>query len=89
MTKFLIYLQHDGGPPHFSRQVADCLHDRYPDRWIHRPGHRDLWTSTPLSITFGVMWSYWRTKGKRTQEIRCFSEYWTLQNKQATPLTPL
>jgi len=33
-----MWLQHDGAPPHFSRQVTAFLNNSYHDRWIGRGG---------------------------------------------------
>lgn len=32
------WYQHDGAPPHFSREVRILLDQRYPQRWIGRGG---------------------------------------------------
>jgi len=37
MRRELIF-QHDGTPPHFSRQVREILHAHYPDRWMGQSG---------------------------------------------------
>jgi hypothetical protein len=29
-----VYFQHDGAPPHFSREVRNFLNYRFPGRWI-------------------------------------------------------
>jgi len=33
-----IYFQHDGTPPHFSREVRNFLNYRFPERWIGNGG---------------------------------------------------
>jgi len=33
-----IYFQHDGAPPHSSREVRNFLNSRFPGRWIGRRG---------------------------------------------------
>ena len=33
-----IYFQHDGAPPHSSREVRNFLNYRFPGRWIGRGG---------------------------------------------------
>jgi hypothetical protein len=32
------WFQHDGAPPHFSRNVREILDNQYPQRWIGRGG---------------------------------------------------
>lgn len=34
------WFQHDGAPPHFSREVRGILDQQYPNRWIGRGGPR-------------------------------------------------
>ena len=33
-----MYFQHDGAPPHSSREVRNFLNYRFPGRWIRRGG---------------------------------------------------
>jgi hypothetical protein len=38
MVRSQMYFQHDGAPPHFSRQVREYLHELFPNRWFGRGG---------------------------------------------------
>ena len=41
------YFQHDGAPPHFSREVRNFLNYRFPGRWIGRSGPHNWPASSP------------------------------------------
>jgi len=45
-----IYFQHDGAPPHFSREVRNFLNYRFPVRWIGRGGPHN-WPARPLDLS--------------------------------------
>jgi len=36
--KSQMYFQHDGAPPHYTRQVRDYLNEPFPNRWLGRGG---------------------------------------------------
>ncbi|OXU20115.1 hypothetical protein TSAR_016502 [Trichomalopsis sarcophagae] len=37
-TRYRMWLQQDGDPPHYARLVRNFLNDRFPNRWIGRGG---------------------------------------------------
>jgi hypothetical protein len=37
-TRNIMWLQHDGAPPHFARDVRNYLNETFPNRWIGRRG---------------------------------------------------
>jgi len=39
-----MYFQHDGAPPHLSREVRNLLNCRFPGRWIGRGGPH-IWSA--------------------------------------------
>lgn len=41
------WLQHDGAPPHFSRDVRRILDGQYPGRWIGRGGPQNWPARSP------------------------------------------
>jgi len=41
-----LIFQHDGAPPHFSRQVREILNAHYSDRWMDRGGPI-IWPAWP------------------------------------------
>jgi hypothetical protein len=41
------WFQHNGAPPHFSREVRGILDQQYPDRWIGRGGPRHWLPRSP------------------------------------------
>lgn len=54
-----IWYQHDGAPPHCSREVLEVLNQRFPERWIGRGGTLE-WPPrspdiTPLDFFCGVI----------------------------------
>ncbi|GFX39972.1 uncharacterized protein TNCV_2647351 [Trichonephila clavipes] len=53
---FLIsFLQQDGAPPQWNKNVCQFLNERLPHRWIGRAGPRDLtylhWPPRPPNLT--------------------------------------
>jgi len=54
-----LIFQHDGAPPHFSRQVREILHAHYPDRWMGRGGPI-IWParSPDLNVLDYFIWGY-------------------------------
>jgi len=54
-----LIFQHDGAPPHFSRQVREILNAHYPDRWIGRGGPI-IWPagSPDLNVLDFFVWGY-------------------------------
>ena len=42
-----VYFQHDGAPPHFSREIRNFLNYRFPGRWIGRGGPRNWPARSP------------------------------------------
>lgn len=46
----IMWIQHDGAPAHFSRQVLRFLNRNYPDRWIGR-GSRFPWPPRSPDLT--------------------------------------
>ncbi|OXU31056.1 hypothetical protein TSAR_004757 [Trichomalopsis sarcophagae] len=60
-TRYRMWLQQDGAPPHYARIVRNFLNDRFPNRWIRRggpiawpPRSPDL---TPLHF---YLWGYFK-----------------------------
>lgn len=49
-TRRFMFLQHDGCPAHFSREVRNFLDDAYPDRWIGR-GSLFFWPARSPDLT--------------------------------------
>jgi hypothetical protein len=49
------WFQHDGAPPHFSRNVQGILNRMYPNRWIGRDGPRHWPASESQSSGFFLM----------------------------------
>jgi len=54
-----MYFQHDGAPPHSSREVRNFLNHRFPGRWIGRGGPR-IWPvrSPDLSPLDYCIWGW-------------------------------
>jgi hypothetical protein len=53
------WFQHDGAPPHFSRNVQGILNRRYPNRWIGRCGPRHWPARSPdLNPLDFFLWGY-------------------------------
>ena len=38
MIRSKMYFQHDGAPPHYTRDVRDYLNESFPNRWLGRGG---------------------------------------------------
>ena len=38
MIRSQMYFQHDGSPPHYTRNVSDYLNESFPNRWLGRGG---------------------------------------------------
>jgi hypothetical protein len=54
-----IYLQYDGDPPHFSRQVRNFLNYSFPGRWIvHGRPNNSPATSPGLSPLDCCVWGW-------------------------------
>ena len=55
----ILIFQHDGAPPHFSRQVRNILNARFPDRWMGRGGPI-IWParSPDLNVLDYFLWGY-------------------------------
>jgi hypothetical protein len=47
------WFQHDGAPPHFSRNVREMLDNQYPQRWIGRGGPHH-WPARSESESFEI-----------------------------------
>jgi hypothetical protein len=53
------WFQHDGAPPHFSRNVQGILNRMYPNRWIGRGGPRHWPARSPdLNPLDFFLWGY-------------------------------
>jgi hypothetical protein len=53
------WFQHDGAPPHFSRNVQGILNRMYPNRWIGRGGPRHWPGRSPdLNPLDFFLWGY-------------------------------
>jgi hypothetical protein len=62
------WFQHDGAPPHFSRNVQGILNRMYSNRWIGRGGpHHWPARSPDLSPLDIFLWGYHRDHKKRLQ----------------------
>jgi hypothetical protein len=46
------WYQHDGAPPHFSRDVMTLLDQQYPQRWISRGGPHHWPARSPHQICY-------------------------------------
>jgi len=54
-----MYFQHDGAPPHSSREVTNFLNYRFPGRWIGRGGPRNWPARSPdLSPLDYCVWGW-------------------------------
>jgi len=54
-----MYFQHDGAPPHFSREVRNFLNYRFPGRWIERGGPHSWPARSPdLSLLDYCVWGW-------------------------------
>ncbi|OXU18325.1 hypothetical protein TSAR_009497 [Trichomalopsis sarcophagae] len=49
-TRYRMWLQQDGAPPHYARIVRNFLNDRFPNRWIGRGGPI-AWPRRSLDLT--------------------------------------
>ena len=67
-TRQRMILQHDGAPPHYSRQVIEHLNQAFPGRWIGRGGPH-AWPArspdlTPLDF---YLWGHMKTLVYKTK----------------------
>ena len=54
-----MYFQHDGAPPHSSREVRNFLNSRFPGRWIGRSGPHNWPARSPDLIPLGYcVWGW-------------------------------
>jgi len=54
-----MYFQHDGAPPHFSREVRNFPNYRFPGRWIERGGPHSWPARSPdLSLLDYCVWGW-------------------------------
>jgi len=54
-----MYIQHDGAPPHSSREVRNFLNYRFPGRWIGRGGPHNWPARSPdLSPLDYCIWGW-------------------------------
>lgn len=71
-----MWLQHDGAPAHFARQVTEYLNETYPNRWIGRGG-TVAWPprSPDLNPLDYFLWGYFKgavyeTTNDNEQQLR-------------------
>lgn len=71
-----MWLQHDGAPPHFARQVRSHLNERFPNRWIGRGGAIAWPARSPdLNPIDFFLWGYFKeivyhTENNTEAEVR-------------------
>jgi len=86
-TRWQIYYQHDGAPPHFSQVVRQYLNHKFPNRWIGRGGAENCPPRSPdlNQITMcGVTWKLWCMYTSWTREKNYSSEFSALQEAPTT-----
>ena len=58
-----MWFMHDGAPAHYSRNVRQYLHERFPQRWIGRGGHIHWPARSPdLNPLDFFLWGYLKSK---------------------------
>jgi len=54
-----LYFEHDGAPPHSSRDVRNFLNSRFPGRWIGRGGPHNWPARSPdVSPQYYSLWGW-------------------------------
>ena len=71
--KFMLWYQHDGAPPHYSRAVQQLLNEKFKNQWIGRGGPIEWPPRSPdLNPLDFFLWGYIKALvHKKTTENAC------------------